>query len=167
MSTENITHDVKILQRLREAVEKLGLNKTELAAKTGYSKGQVGWILEGKTNLSPKFVKTFCLTCNISEVWLNEGIGNMIIHPVQYQTTEQNGDLAGEKDKGGYPPEMEAVLKIMGYNPKVYTLSCALAPGVDALPEDLQSEAVKAIFSTLAKLEEQAKERVTQKSPSE
>lgn len=32
-------------------------------------------MLEGKTPLSDKFLKIFCSTCNVSEVWLKTGEG--------------------------------------------------------------------------------------------
>lgn len=78
MSSQKSNKNESVLGRLREAVNALGLNKSQLAAKIGYSKGQVGWILEGKTPLSDRFIRVFCLECNISEAWIRYGVGDMM-----------------------------------------------------------------------------------------
>lgn len=80
MSRKNITRDDKILPRLREIITAAGDSKADVARKTGYSKGQVGWILEGKTNISDKFIRIFCSAYNISEQWINSGAINDADH---------------------------------------------------------------------------------------
>lgn len=55
----------------------LGLNKSKLSEIIGYSKGQTGWVLEGKAPLTDKFLRIFCSGLNISELWLKTGEGEM------------------------------------------------------------------------------------------
>jgi transcriptional regulator with XRE-family HTH domain len=62
---------------MKTAMNALGLNKSQVAEITGYSKGQTGWILEGKVSLSDKFFRIFCSELNISEHWLKTGEGEM------------------------------------------------------------------------------------------
>ena len=59
----------------------------------------------------------------------------------------------------GYSPEIERVLNIMKFNPKAYTLATSIIPGLDELPDDLQSEAVRKIFGVVNEAEEKAKQR--------
>lgn len=91
MSSAKSNKSEVVLGRLREAVNALGLNKSQLAAKIGYSKGQVGWILEGKTPLSDRFIRVFCLECNISESWIRYGVGDMggnLVRDIDYGNDE-------------------------------------------------------------------------------
>lgn len=74
---ENSNKNEIILTRMKSAMKSLGLNKSKVAEITGYSKGQTGWILEGKVPLSEKFLRIFCSELNISEQWVRTGEGDM------------------------------------------------------------------------------------------
>ena len=77
MSTTESNKNEKILLRMNDAMLSLGLNKSKVADLIGYSKGQTGWVLDGKAPLSDKFVTLFCHGINISENWLRSGEGQM------------------------------------------------------------------------------------------
>lgn len=69
--------DKFILSRMWEAIREEGLNKTKVAKITGYSKAQVGDILEDRVPLSDKFIRIFASSFKISEQWLETGEGEM------------------------------------------------------------------------------------------
>lgn len=77
MSTINASENEKILSRLLQALKVKGANVTRVAENTGYSKGQVSWILSGKVPLNERFLKATCAVFSISEQWVLSGKGGM------------------------------------------------------------------------------------------
>ena len=75
MSTKKSNKYEHCLQRIQEVIRGLCLSNAELSRITGYSRGQTGWIVNGKASITDRFIKVFCSTLNISEHWLLTGEG--------------------------------------------------------------------------------------------
>ncbi|NOQ52484.1 MAG: hypothetical protein GQ578_09750 [Desulfuromonadaceae bacterium] len=77
MSTENSNKNEEILLRLNRAMKECGLNKSKVSKIIGYSRGQTGWVLDGKAPLTDRFLRLFCSGLNISEQWARNNEGQM------------------------------------------------------------------------------------------
>ena len=76
-------------------------NDTDLAKKLGYTKSFLSQILNGKTPISEKFIKSLCdADPNINKVWILTGEGNMLINEKNKEQSAQNVVLkAGSRNK--------------------------------------------------------------------
>lgn len=72
------------LQRVKETINWLifmefAENERAIAEKLGYTKSSFSQIMNGKVPLSDKFIKKLCSADeNINEVWITDGVGEML-----------------------------------------------------------------------------------------
>lgn len=69
--------NIHVGQRVKQVRKTLKLTQKEFAEKVGYSVDQIYAVESGKVNPSHEFLTKVALRCNVSERWLETGVGEM------------------------------------------------------------------------------------------
>ncbi len=72
---------MSINRRIREARKFLKLSQKELADKIGMSQNAISWSEKEDSNIPDSTIKSLCTALNISEDFLRNGIGPIIVEP--------------------------------------------------------------------------------------
>lgn len=72
-----------ISERLKIIRSSKNMNQSEFAKLLGIGQSTLGMMEVGKRNVSERHIKTICSICNISEIWLRTGEGEMYISDTQ------------------------------------------------------------------------------------
>lgn len=97
--------NVSELQRVKKVVKWLIFkgyadNETDLAKLLGYTKSSFSQIINGKVNLSEKFIdKLISLDSNINKVWISTGQGEMFNNETIVQEPPDKSYTIAEKEK--------------------------------------------------------------------
>jgi len=149
-----VTIQEEIGARIKAVRAEMGLTQAELGKTLSISKSSISCYESGSHDTSPGLLTKISALSGKSLEWLITGN-----EPCQSSAAEERQPSIVREPESDYSPEIQNVLDIMKFNPKAYTLTTAIIPGFDSLPDDLQSETVRKVLGIINDAEEKAKQR--------
>jgi len=67
----------EVILRIKSVLDSKGMTRKQLAELTGFSRGHVSDILNGKVLISDRFIKIVCSTLDVNEAWVLTGQGGI------------------------------------------------------------------------------------------
>lgn len=67
-------------ERLKEARKALDLTQAEFGKQIGVTNSAIAFLEKGERNLTDQMILSICRTFSISEEWLRNGTGNMLVY---------------------------------------------------------------------------------------
>jgi len=67
----------EVISRIKSVLDSKGMTRKQLAELTGFSRGHVSDILNGKVLISDRFIQIFCITLDVNEGWVLTGQGGI------------------------------------------------------------------------------------------
>jgi transcriptional regulator with XRE-family HTH domain len=67
----------EVILRIKSVLDSKGMTRKQLAELTGFSRGHVSDILNGKVLISDRFIQIVCSTLDVNEGWVLTGQGGI------------------------------------------------------------------------------------------
>lgn len=67
----------EVISRIKLILDSKRMTRKQLAELTGFSRGHISDILNGKVLISDRFIKIFCSTLDVNERWVLTGQGGI------------------------------------------------------------------------------------------
>lgn len=67
----------EVISRIKSVLDSKGMTRKQLAKLTGFSRGHVSDVLNGKVLISDRFIQIVCITLDVNEGWVLTGNGGI------------------------------------------------------------------------------------------